>query len=48
MAAQNSWDNAIDTAWSLASIGLILAASVTIKFNRVEVEHSEKEDTESE
>ena len=48
MAAQNSWDNAIDTAWSLASIGLIMAASVTIKFNKVEIETLEKEDTESE
>ena len=48
MAAQNSWDNAIDTAWSLASIGLIMAASVTIKFNKVEIETVEKEDTESE
>ena len=48
MVAQNSWDNAIDTAWSLASIGLIMAASVTIKFNKVEIETLEKEDTESE
>ena len=48
MAAQNTWDNAIETAWSLASIGLIMAASVTIKFNKVEIETLEKEDTESE
>ena len=48
MAAQNDWDNAIDTAWSLASIGLIMAAAVTINFKRMKLEISEKEDSESE
>ncbi|DAC27845.1 MAG TPA: hypothetical protein HA327_07580 [Candidatus Poseidoniaceae archaeon] len=31
MAAQNTWDNAISTAWSLAAIGLLVAAAVVIK-----------------
>ena len=26
MAAQNTWDNAINTAWSMAFIGLLIAA----------------------
>jgi hypothetical protein len=26
MAAQNTWDNAINTAWSLAGIGLLIGA----------------------
>ena len=34
IAAQNTWDNAISTAWSLAAIGLILAALTTIQFER--------------
>lgn len=37
MAAQNTWDNAISTAWSLAGIGLLVAAAVTFKIDRVEV-----------
>ncbi len=34
MAAQNTWDNAISTAWSLAAIGLLIAAAVIIKVDR--------------
>lgn len=36
MAAQNTWDNAISTAWSLAAIGLLVAAAVVIKIDRKE------------
>ena len=34
MAAQNTWDNAISTAWSLAGIGLLIAAAVAIKIEK--------------
>ena len=34
MAAQNTWDNAISTAWSLAAIGLLVTAAVVIKIER--------------
>ena len=36
MAAQNTWDNAISTAWSLAAIGLLVTAAVVIKIERKE------------
>ena len=34
MAAQNTWDNAISTSWSLAAIGLLIAAAVVIQVDR--------------
>ena len=48
MAAQNNWDNAIDTAWSLASIGLIMAASVIVHISKLEVKESQNGESESE
>ena len=48
MAAQNNWDNAIDTAWSLATLGLIMAAAVTIKINKLEEKTLEQDTTEAE
>ncbi len=32
ITAQNTWDNAISTAWSLAAIGLIVAAFTIVQF----------------
>lgn len=34
MAAQNTWDNAIDTAWSLAGIGLIIGAVTVFQIEK--------------
>lgn len=34
MAAQNTWDNAISTAWSLAGIGLLIAAAVAVQIEK--------------
>ena len=46
MAAQNTWDNAINTAWSLAGIGLLIAAAVAIKIDRFVVFQSETSESE--
>ena len=46
MAAQNTWDNAINTAWSLAGIGLLIAAAVAIKIDRSVVIQSETSESE--
>ena len=46
MAAQNTWDNAINTAWSLAGIGLLIAAAVAIKIDRFVVIQSETSESE--
>ncbi len=48
MAAQNNWDNAIETAWSLASIGLIMVAAVAVKITKLELTNSKGNDLESE
>ena len=32
--AQNRWDNAIDTAWSLSAIGVLIASFTIFKYER--------------
>jgi len=32
--AQNTWDNAIDTAWSLSAIGLLIGAFTFFKYEQ--------------
>ena len=32
--AQNKWDNAIDTAWSLSAIGVLIASLTIFKYER--------------
>ena len=34
MVAQNTWDNAINTAWSLAGIGLLVAAFTIVQVEK--------------
>ena len=34
MEAQNTWDNAINTAWSLAGIGLLIGAFTAIRIEK--------------
>ena len=46
MAAQNTWDNAISTAWSLAGIGLLIAAAVAIKIEKNTALHGPTEESE--
>ena len=46
MAAQNTWDNAISTAWSLAGIGLLIAAAVAIKIEKKTALHGPTEESE--
>ena len=48
MAAQNNWDNAINTAWSLATLGLIMAAAVTIKIAKVDKKPPKQDSLEAE
>lgn len=48
MAAQNNWDNAINTAWSLATLGLIMAAAVTIKIAKVDKKPPKQDSIEAE
>jgi len=46
MAAQNTWDNAISTAWSLAGIGLLIAAAVAVKIDKNTALHRPTEESE--
>ncbi len=46
MVAQNTWDNAISTAWSLAGIGLLLAACVVIKIDKLEDSTTDSSESE--
>lgn len=48
MAAQNTWDNAINTAWSMAFIGLLIAAGVAIKIDKHDTSSKESALSESE
>lgn len=32
--AQNTWDNAIDTSWSLSAIGVVIGALTVFKFEK--------------
>ena len=48
MAAQNNWDNAIESALSLAVIGLIMVAAVAVKITKLELTNSKGNDLESE
>ena len=48
MAAQNTWDNAINTAWSMAFIGLLIAAGVAIKIDKRDTLSKESALSESE
>ena len=48
MAAQNNWDNAINTAWSLATLGLIMAVAVTIKIAKVDKKPPKQDSLEAE
>ena len=36
--AQNNWDNAIDTSWSLSAIGLVVGAFTVFKFERKNID----------
>ena len=46
MAAQNTWDNAISTAWSLAGIGLLIAAAVAVKIEKNTASYGPTEESE--
>ena len=46
--AQNTWDNAIETSWSLSAIGVLIGAFTIFKFERKNLEGKWPSQTEEE
>lgn len=46
--AQNTWDNAIDTAWSLSAIGVLIGAFTLFQFERKNIDGKWQSEVEEE